>query len=81
MVAFALVLFVVGLVAPRQSKRLQRGLGRQLRRGEDKGDRKAGRLGDWTETAIRWARKISERSAEGGRKLRRKLSRGSQGGS
>ncbi len=77
-VVFALLLFLVGLVAPRRSKRLQRRLDRKLRRGEDKGDRRAGKLGDWTETAIRWARKISDRSAEWGRKLRQKLSRGSR---
>ena len=75
LVVFVLVLFVAGLVSPRRSKRLQRRLSRILRRGEETSERRAGRLGDWTETAIRLVRKLTDKSAEMGRKLRCKLAR------
>ena len=73
LVVACVVLFVAGFVAPRRSVRLQRTYDRLLRHGERKGDRKAGKLGDLTEKSIRGTRKAGDKSADGGRALRRKL--------
>jgi len=45
-VLLCVVLFVVRVVAPRRSRRVQRAYARLLRLGERKGDRKASKLGD-----------------------------------
>jgi hypothetical protein len=73
LVLFCIVLFVAGLVAPGRSRRLQRGYDRLLRRGERKGDRKAGKLGDITEGGLKGARRAGDASAKAGRKIRRRF--------
>ena len=72
-VLFCIVLFFAGLIAPRRSRRLQRWYDRLLRRGERKGDEKAGKLGDLTEASLRGSRRLGDKSAEAGRALRGKL--------
>ena len=71
---FCVVIFVVGVVAPRRSRRLQRWYDRLLRRGERKGDRSGGKFGDLTEKSIRGARRAGDASAKAGRKVHDKLS-------
>jgi hypothetical protein len=72
-VLFCVVLFVAGVLAPRRSRRLQRWYDRVLRRGERKGDRNAGKLGDLTERGLRGSRRAGDASADAGRKLGKKL--------
>ena len=43
-----IILFFTGLIAPRRSKRLERWIDERLRKGQRKGARKAGWLGDMT---------------------------------
>jgi hypothetical protein len=74
-VLFCIVLFVAGVVVPRRSRRLQGWYDRLLRRGEHKGDRKAAKLGDMTETSLRGARRAGDASARAGRKTGDKLRR------
>jgi hypothetical protein len=70
---FCAVLFVAGFVAPKRSRRLQKGMDRILRKGERKSDRSAGRLGDWTEASLEKVRRVGDKSAEAGRSVRKKL--------
>ena len=73
LVLFCIVIFVVGVFSPRRSRKVQRWYDRLLRKGERKGDRKAGKLGDMTEASIRGARKAGDASARAGRKTGEKL--------
>ena len=73
LVVACVVLFFAGLIVPRRSKRLQRRWDRLIRRGERKGDRNAGKVGDATEASLRWTRKAGDKSAEAGRAARDKL--------
>jgi hypothetical protein len=68
-------LFVLGLVAPRKSRRAQEKLDRTLKRGERKSDAKAGRVGDWTSKSLETVRKAGDKSAEAGRKSRRAVTK------
>lgn len=61
------VLFFAGLLFPRRSRKLQEKVGKYLRRGERKGDERAGKLGDATNTALKKTRKATEHSADAGR--------------
>jgi hypothetical protein len=72
-VVACIVLFFAGLLAPARSRRLQQRFARLVRRGEQKSDRNAGKLGDATERSLRTGRRMGDRSAEAGRSLRRKL--------
>jgi hypothetical protein len=74
-VLFCIVLFVAAVVAPRRSQRLQGWYDRLLRRGERKGDRNAGKLGDLTEAGLKGARRMGDASAETGRKVGHRLRR------
>jgi len=78
-VLFCVVLFVAGAVTPRRSRRLQRWYDRLLRRGERKGDRSAGKLGDLTEGALKRSRRAGDASAGSGRKLRKAVRRKTPG--
>lgn len=75
LVVLCVALFVFAVVAPERSRRLQGWYDRALRRGERKGDRDAGKLGDMTESGLKGARRLGDASAEGGRNLSRKLRR------
>jgi len=67
------LVFVAGVVAPRKSRRMQAVRDRMLRRGEREGDEKAGILGDAAEGTLEKIRHVGDRSAEAGRRTRRKL--------
>jgi hypothetical protein len=66
-------LFLLGLIAPRMSRRVQGKVDRKLEGGERKSGRRAGRIGDWTRKSLAKVRKAADKSAEAGRKSRRKL--------
>jgi hypothetical protein len=68
-----IVLFFVGVIAPRRSRRLQARLDRLLRRGERKGDRGAGKVGDLTRDSLKTVRRAGDKSAEAGRTVRKKI--------
>jgi hypothetical protein len=70
------VLFVAGIFRPRRSRRMQGGLDRLTRSGEQKSKRRAGTLGDLTGSALTWMRKAVDKSAEKGRALHDILRRG-----
>ncbi len=74
-VVMVIVLFLAAFVAPRRSRRLQRWFSRVMRRGQGKGDRNAGRIGDATETTLDGVRRLGEASGDKGRELREKLPR------
>jgi FtsZ-interacting cell division protein ZipA len=67
------VLFVAGVIAPRQSRRMQKGVTNVARKAERKSDRSAGRLGDATEEGIKKMRHAAEASARSGRRVRGRL--------
>jgi hypothetical protein len=63
-------LFILGLVAPRKSRRAQAKLDRTIRRGERRSGRNAGRVGDLTRKSLKKVRRAGDKSAEAGRKSR-----------
>ena len=67
------VLFVVGVVAPARSRRMQRSVDRLSRKGEDTSDRNAGRLGDANRKMLEKMRHAADASAEKGRELHDRL--------
>ena len=67
------VLFVAGVLVPRASRRMQGGFGRLMRRGEDKADDSAGKVGDATNSTLGAVRRGADTSAEAGRNVRDKL--------
>lgn len=69
----AVVVFVVGLVAPRKSYRLERWMTNRLKDAEDAADRRAGWVGDWTAKLLCWGQEILESAVSAGRGLRRRL--------
>ena len=70
-----LVLFVISAVAPRKSKRLQGWIDERLERGQVKGDRSAGRLGNWTAKTLDFTQRAADKTSETGRRLHDRLSR------
>ena len=66
-------LFVMGIAAPRRSRRAQAWVERQIAKGERKSDESAGRLGDLMATGLRFIRKLTGASARAGRVTRRKI--------
>ena len=66
-------LFVTGLLSPSRSRRLQSRTDSVAGRVQDKGERKAGRMGDMFGSALRKSRKATGRSAEKGRELHERL--------
>lgn len=69
LVVVCVVLFIAGAVSPSRSRRMQDAVDRVSLNGEEKGDRRAGKLGDATETALRKSRAAADASAHKGRKL------------
>jgi hypothetical protein len=65
------VLFLAGLIAPRRSRRLQERIDRLLRRGEDKANRNAGKVGDAQAKSLNVVRRAGDKSADAGRSLRK----------
>ena len=76
LVIVCVVLFVVGVISPRRSRRMQRSVDRASRKGEDKSDRNAGRLGDANRKMLEKMRHAADASAEGGRKVHDRLTPG-----
>jgi len=68
-----IVLFIVGVFAPRRSRRMQQAVDRFSKKGEGKGDRNAGKLGDLTRDALEKSRAAADRSARAGRRVNEKL--------
>ena len=72
-VVVCVVLFLVGVVAPARSRRLQRSVDRLSRKGEDTSDRNAGRLGDANRMMLEKMRRAADASAEKGREVHDRL--------
>jgi hypothetical protein len=68
-----LILFLAALIAPRKSRRLQRWIKRRMQKGERKGHRNAGFVGDWTAKMLDLGQRWIDRVMAGGRKTRAKL--------
>ena len=68
------VLFVISVVAPRKSKRLQGWIDERLERGQEKGDRSAGRIGNWTAKTLDFTQRAADKTSQAGRRLRNRLS-------
>ena len=69
-----IVLFVISLVAPRKSKRLQAWIDERLERGQEKGDRSAGRVGNWTAKTLDFTQRAADKTSQAGRRLHDRLS-------
>lgn len=75
LVIVCLVVFVVGLVSPRRGRRAQNAVAKPLRKAEGKGDRNAGRLGDFFRATTRLGRRAVEKSGRAGRWVHDKVFR------
>ncbi|MDP8956601.1 MAG: hypothetical protein M3N24_06560 [Actinomycetota bacterium] len=73
LVVVCIVLFVVGVLRPGRSRRMQDRVDRASMKAERNSDRRAGRFGDVAESSLRVARKTADNSAEAGREARHKL--------
>ena len=67
------VLFTAAVIAPRRSRRLEEWMDDRLEHIEDRGDDRAGRLGDWTAKTLNWTRRGNRKVAETGRRTRAAL--------
>ena len=70
-----ITLFFEGAVGSGQGHDAERRMRRTFRRYERKSDDNAGRFGDWTKRFLAWVRRLGQRSAAGGRAIRRKITR------
>ena len=71
-----LVLFLIGVVVPRRSHRVQRKLEEKTRAGEERADERAGKLGDATSKSLELFRRGGVRSVKAGRRAREKIEPG-----
>ncbi len=69
------LLFVTSVVAPRKSKRLQGWIDERLERAQHKGERSAGRVGNWTAQMLDLGQRAADRTSRAGRRLRDRLPR------
>ncbi len=67
------LLFVISAVAPRKSKRLQGWIDERLERGQQKGDRSAGRVGNWTAKTLSFTQRAADKTSQAGRRLHDRL--------
>ncbi|MDQ4005983.1 MAG: DUF6411 family protein [Actinomycetota bacterium] len=67
------VLFVTGIISPKRSRTMQRSVDRLARKGERKGDRNAGRLGNLSRSGLAAMRRAANRSGRRGRKIHEQL--------
>ena len=72
-VVVCVVLFLTGAIRPGRARRMQGGVERLSKKGEEKSDRTAGPIGEATESSLRVARKAADKSAEKGRQAHDKL--------
>lgn len=69
LVLLCLVLFLVGAVSPRRSRKMQARVDGIAKKGERHGDNHAGRLGDATRGALEKSRAAADASANAGRRV------------
>lgn len=67
------VLFVVGVLSPARSRRMQGSVDKLSKKGQSKSGDRAGRLGDATATALKKSRKAADASARAGRRVHDKI--------
>jgi uncharacterized protein DUF6411 len=72
-IAFCVVLFVIAILAPRLSRKVERGGDAPLRGGQRAAGEAPGRLGRWLQKPFRSSRKAVHKSGSTGRKTRFKL--------
>ena len=68
-----IVLFVTGVISPRASRRMERKVDGIGRKGQSKGEAKAGKPGDATAKMLKGARHAAATSADKGRRLHDRL--------
>ena len=73
LLAVCLLLFIAGVVSPNRSKKMQAGVDKLSKKGEGKGDRSAGKLGDATSAALEKSREAADASARAGRAVNDKI--------
>jgi hypothetical protein len=66
------VLFGVGVFAPRRSRRLQDWIDSRMERQEERGDRSRGRLGDWAAKTLDLMQRATDAALRTGRRVRGK---------
>ena len=72
-VAFCVLLFVIAVIAPRLSGKVERGGDAPLRGGQRAASEAPGRLGRWFQKPFSSSRKAVHKSGSAGRKTRFKL--------
>jgi hypothetical protein len=72
-IAFCILLFVVALLAPRISRRMERGGDAPLRGGQRAAGKAPGRLGHWLQKPFGKSRRAVHKSGSAGRQTRSKL--------
>ena len=72
-VGLCAVLFVVAVISPGASRALQGALHRVTGKGQEKSDRRAGRVGDWVSNSLKKIRRAGDESARAGRRVHGKL--------
>jgi hypothetical protein len=72
-IVVCVLLFVLGVLAPRLSRRPQRGVNRALGGGQRGASKAPGKLGRWFQKPFSGSRRATSESASAGRKLRRKM--------
>jgi hypothetical protein len=75
LVVVCIILFVAGVLSPRRSRRLQERVDELSLKGEDRGARHAGRLGDATQKTLGKMRGAADASAAKGRQIHDRLPR------
>jgi uncharacterized protein DUF6411 len=72
-IAVCVLLFVLGVIAPRLSQRPQRGVSRALGGGQREASKAPGQLGRWLQKPFSNSRRATSESASAGRKVRRRM--------
>ena len=65
-----ILLFLAGVIAPKRSRKIQKSVDRFARKGEEKANHNAGKLGDATQAMLKKSREAADASARTGRRLR-----------
>lgn len=73
-------LFLTGVVSPRRSRDMQRATDELAVKGESKGKRKGGKMGDMARHALVKSRHAADRSAKKGREVHRRAGKSSDAG-
>jgi hypothetical protein len=71
-VLLLIVLFFVGVFAPRRSRRLQGWIDDRMESQEERGDRSQGRLGTWIAKGLDLMQRAADAALRGGRRVRGK---------